>query len=773
MTNYTRSTVMTAALLSLVAGAAFAADSDQTGQAGQYQSSVNATRVKGTGADFAPSTVWVPFILRNDVTTGANSVNSQLNGPIAERIGGVGYGAVTTFSATGTGTPGTAAPRVVAMLGTVDGDPRLSTGTSNNTIVDEGSRNLSNSLGSLLPDGTITFSERFGTGTGFAQNNIAGFNAAHTLGVAPVIGGPNKTVVSTAVNYGNAGETAINPVTATVLGSAFVGAPSSVRDPNRPSAQDENLLTGITTFNGNPTLTAAQRAAGTNGVVIFDGLNNDPTSILGPTVAANCNVAPGIANLYTPGPGTLAYWLQANVPIPTNPAGECFADARQTKPALAVVRTPSGASVPYQIHGVGFSGGTPFNGGSARPLYFVVDSVYAPGSTTLGRGGYAGNDPTLANNSIIIEADAAGGVGAIHGRPYDNTAPAAPGFADHFNSDPNLTFVDAQATGGGGGQSTLSQFDMNSRGQVAALWANEGVFPRVYEVRVYDPIWNGAGNRIEGYTLGRVITFTNDPDTGIVDSLVTTAETTPGVFQEVGLVPISGVSLSDDGRVAFYAATEKFTEVGDFDANPFTPDTTFLNNTTNTVFVYDETTNTLHSILKGGQNGDTLADAFPAGGPATNESLILGFFPVDAASDTMGRNSLSSDGTLLAINFRSGGNEVLNGANVELETRPGALPDTFVDRGGVLSRGSGATLNNRAVRGTVLIGLGDLITAPVCCPGDADGNSLVTFGDITAVLANFGATYPSGQGAGDANCDLSVNFSDITTVLANFGASCN
>jgi hypothetical protein len=764
---------MTAALLCLVAGAAFAADNDQTGQAGQYQANINATRVKGTGADFAPSTVWVPFILRNDATTGAASVNSQLNGAIAERIGGVGYGAVTTFGATGAGTPGTNAPRIVAMLGTVDGDPRLSSLTSNNTIVDEGSRNLSNSLGSLLPDGTITFSERFGTGTGFAQNNLAGFNAAHTLGVAAAIGAPNKIVASTSVNYGNAGETAINTPTATVLGSAFIGVTASVRDPNRPALNDENLLTANTTFNGNPTLTAAQRAAATNGVVIFDGLNNDPTSVLGPTVVANCNVAPGIANLYTPGVGTLAYWLQAGVPMPTNPAGECFADARQTKPALAVVRTPSGADVPYQIHGVGFSGGTPFSGGSARPLYLVVDSVYAPGSTTVGRTGYTGSiaAPNLANNSIIIEADAAG---AIHGRPLDATFPTDPGFADHFSSDPNLSFVDAQATGGGGGQSTLSQFDMNSRGQVAALWANEGIFPRQYEVRVYDPIFNAAGNRIEGYTLGRTITFTGDATTGIVDRLTTTAETAPGTFQDVGLVPISGVSIADNGRVAFYAATERFEELGDFDANPFTPDTTFLNNTTNTVFVYDQATDTLHTVLKGGQNGDVLADAFPASGNPLNESLALGFFPVDAASDTMGRNSLSNDGTLLAINFRSGGNETLNGVNVELEFRPGSLlPDTFRDRGGVLTRGSGATLNERAVRGTVIIGLGNLVTAPVCCPGDADGSTTVTFGDITSVLANFGATYSSGQGAGDANCDLTVTFADITSVLANFGSSCN
>lgn len=61
---------------------------------------------------------------------------------------------------------------------------------------------------------------------------------------------------------------------------------------------------------------------------------------------------------------------------------------------------------------------------------------------------------------------------------------------------------------------------------------------------------------------------------------------------------------------------------------------------------------------------------------------------------------------------------------------------------------------------------------PPPCPGDADGDGSVTFADITAVLANFGNSYPTGGGPGDANHDGAVNFADATTVLANFGASC-
>lgn len=57
------------------------------------------------------------------------------------------------------------------------------------------------------------------------------------------------------------------------------------------------------------------------------------------------------------------------------------------------------------------------------------------------------------------------------------------------------------------------------------------------------------------------------------------------------------------------------------------------------------------------------------------------------------------------------------------------------------------------------------------CTGDADGNQLVNFADITAVLSSFGAVGPTGQ-PGDANHDGTVDFTDVTAILANFGAPC-
>lgn len=62
---------------------------------------------------------------------------------------------------------------------------------------------------------------------------------------------------------------------------------------------------------------------------------------------------------------------------------------------------------------------------------------------------------------------------------------------------------------------------------------------------------------------------------------------------------------------------------------------------------------------------------------------------------------------------------------------------------------------------------------PPFCTGDADRDLDRDFADITAVLANFGNTYPPGSGGiGDADNDGNVNFADITVVLANFNVPC-
>ncbi len=59
---------------------------------------------------------------------------------------------------------------------------------------------------------------------------------------------------------------------------------------------------------------------------------------------------------------------------------------------------------------------------------------------------------------------------------------------------------------------------------------------------------------------------------------------------------------------------------------------------------------------------------------------------------------------------------------------------------------------------------------PKPCPGDTNGDNLVNFTDLNAVLSAFGQ---SGEGLpADVTGDNIVNFADLNIVLSNFGASC-
>jgi len=52
--------------------------------------------------------------------------------------------------------------------------------------------------------------------------------------------------------------------------------------------------------------------------------------------------------------------------------------------------------------------------------------------------------------------------------------------------------------------------------------------------------------------------------------------------------------------------------------------------------------------------------------------------------------------------------------------------------------------------------------------GDGDDSGTVGFGDLVAVLANFGGTVPEG----DADGSGTVDFTDVTIVLVQLGGSC-
>jgi hypothetical protein len=63
-----------------------------------------------------------------------------------------------------------------------------------------------------------------------------------------------------------------------------------------------------------------------------------------------------------------------------------------------------------------------------------------------------------------------------------------------------------------------------------------------------------------------------------------------------------------------------------------------------------------------------------------------------------------------------------------------------------------------------------LACAAAPCPGDTNGDNIVNFADLNAVLSSFGQT---GLGLpADLNGDGVVNFTDLNAVLSAFGASC-
>ncbi len=68
-----------------------------------------------------------------------------------------------------------------------------------------------------------------------------------------------------------------------------------------------------------------------------------------------------------------------------------------------------------------------------------------------------------------------------------------------------------------------------------------------------------------------------------------------------------------------------------------------------------------------------------------------------------------------------------------------------------------------------------LMVPPALCNGDANGDGVVNFADITKALENWLAAYPGPtcNGAGDADHDCDVDFGDITEVLEHWLAVCD
>lgn len=57
--------------------------------------------------------------------------------------------------------------------------------------------------------------------------------------------------------------------------------------------------------------------------------------------------------------------------------------------------------------------------------------------------------------------------------------------------------------------------------------------------------------------------------------------------------------------------------------------------------------------------------------------------------------------------------------------------------------------------------------------GDANGDLLVNFEDITTILSYWGSAYPGGTGPGDANGDGAVNMADLTSTISHWLEDCS
>lgn len=124
------------------------------------------------------------------------------------------------------------------------------------------------------------------------------------------------------------------------------------------------------------------------------------------------------------------------------------------------------------------------------------------------------------------------------------------------------------------------------------------------------------------------------------------------------------------------------------------------------------------------------------------------------------------------------GSGIVNSADTAaIESFVAANDGTAIDADSIIN-GEVAVVNPGAnftafdLDGNMIVDAQDVAAVPVLCLGDADGDRVVNFNDITSVLAFWLDDYTPSTGPGDANGDGVVNFDDITNVLSNWLAVC-
>ncbi len=595
----------------------------------------------------------------------------------------------------------------------------LGTATGNDVVLDESitaveiaqnpaitynanHRDWSNGLGALLTDGTCLFRSNFNSARSPSQNNVE-FLALGGAVPAPVSGG-NKIF------------TAINGIDAVGAGSSFISPPSGAR------LNNGNLVVGQVVFGS---------GAAKVGVIA--------------TVYSGARVS------WTVPPYR---WPVANYPLITDTAGAypTDTDLRTSNHRMSkLARAGCSTETTYITFGEGSTtapvGALPpnnhlFTGSGFGPKVIFVDTVDT---------GVAQNLNGFSNGFAFICADPAATYtpGTVGGRgqigPIDN----------------RYRFIEIQGTGSNG----FAMHDINSKGQIAVVWADFGnTLAPVYEVRRYDPIFDTVDAcKIVGYAAPKVIarggetypggTFVLGNDSFLSGGPCPTAVTLGTSIE----APFGGVSIDDAGNVSFVGITEtNEVQVTYVDCNNIplgtVPD---IRSSTQSLCFHDAATDSLYAIMNSGQNGDTLT-----GGGNTYK---VGRIPVtNNDSDGYGAEGGSDVGNVFAVSVRSGTDEGNTDSN----------NDGFQQDGGVLFPG---TANEVATRGTVLVELGAYTPPAPECVGDLNGDLLVNVADLTIFLGQFGKTCAQVAPAqcADFNNDNLINVNDLTVFLGRFGSNCN
>lgn len=348
-----------------------------------------------------------------------------------------------------------------------------------------------------------------------------------------------------------------------------------------------------------------------------------------------------------------------------------------------------------------------------NPSYSTVNSLGGVGTSASLARTPAG---TRTDSLNLFAVDSAGAVVATRGATLPANITDGQGFTANTASNAEFLQYLSQTTFRGGNGQVAIGLDPLTATYVAAATAT-------------DPT---AGEFIAVARFGGAVTWTVAAHEG--KNVVNGASGSPiGTIANGAPISISAPGADLQGNIYFVAAFQPTVGM----------QTTALIKAVNTAAGYR-----LERII---QAGDSFAGA-NSGRTYTIEKLTLG------DSDSIASGSFFS-------------------SHVLQQTFPNHNPTGAADPrsfGGAIVNAQIAYNNNGTPEPyqAVLLITPDLVPPPPVCQGDANGDNMINFSDVTTVLANFGNDYSPATGPGDANHDGPVNFADITSVLANFGGNC-